>query len=55
MQIISKEVEIAKPLKLTSEYVDTELQKLGFDVLHWAILDAEGDILLLNAACVVVS
>ena len=39
--ILTKEVRIKAVENLTSEYIETELRKMGFDVLRWAIVSAD--------------
>lgn len=35
--ITTKEVKIKIPEEFTSEYIETNLKNMGFDVLKWAI------------------
>lgn len=46
--ITTKTVKIKKPHKTTSEYVEAELEKLGFDVLRWAIVDEDSHFYILS-------
>ncbi len=48
--ITTKEVKIKIPQKLTSEYIETELAKMGFDVLRWAIVSAKDGYYYLTVA-----
>ncbi len=50
--IKTEEVKIKIPKELTSEYIDEELKKMGFDVLKWAIVDFDENYYKLNIAIV---
>ena len=42
MAILSKDVKISKPEKISSEYIENALKSMGIDPLRWAIT-AEND------------
>ena len=46
--ITTKEVKIKTTDNLTSEYIETELKKLGFNILSWAITKRDNDNLIIN-------
>ncbi len=50
--ITNKEVFIKKTSALTSEYVENELKKQGFNVLKWAIVKVKKDCYKLNVAII---
>jgi len=50
MHIISKIVKIQRPKELTVENI---IQKLGFEPVRWAIIEAKDEELTLNCACYV--
>ena len=50
--ITTKEVRIKIPDELTSEYIETELKNMGFDVLRWAITDFDEKYYTLDLAVV---
>ena len=50
--ITNKEVKVKIPKELTSEYIETELAKMGLDVLRWAITDYDTEFYTINAAIV---
>ena len=50
--ITTKEVKIKRCDKLTSEYVETQLKNMGFDVLRWAITAYDDEFYILNLAVV---
>jgi len=52
-RIINKNIEIKKIPELTSEYIESQFEILGLDVVRWAIVKAEGDVLTINAAVIV--
>ena len=52
MMITTKEIKIKTNRQISSEYVESELKKLGFDVLRWAITSIEGDFYILNIAVI---
>ena len=41
--ILTKEIKIKIPDNLTSDHIETELKKRGYNVLHWAIIDCRGN------------
>ena len=51
--IITKEVEIKIPEKLTSEYIEKELKAKGYDVLRWAITGYKENYYILSIAIVI--
>ena len=50
--ITNKEVKIKIPNEFKSEYIEAELNKMGFDVLRWAITESDGEYYTLNLAVV---
>ncbi len=50
MKIINSEIIVPKPLRLSSEYFETELEKLGLDFVRWAIVAEKKDAFLLNVS-----
>ena len=50
--ITTKEVKIKIPSDFTSEYFETELKNMGFDVLRWAVTQTDGKYYTLNIAIV---
>ena len=53
MKIMNKEVEIPQISALSSEYVESELEKAGItpkNLLRWAIVKADGVKLTVNVA-----
>lgn len=42
--ILTKEVKIKAVQNLTSEYIETGLRNMGYDVLRWAIVSADKEI-----------
>ncbi len=50
--ISSKDVKIKKTNDFTSEYIETELKKQGYDVLRWAITNYDDTDYIVNIAYV---
>ena len=50
--ITTKEIKIKRIENISSEYIDSELSKLGLDVLRWAITGYDDDTFTLNLAVV---
>ncbi len=50
--ITTKEFKVKIPKEFTSEYIETELKKAGFDVLRWAITDFDSEYYTLSLAVV---
>ncbi len=50
--ISSKDVKIKSTNDFTSEYIESELKKMGYDVLRWAVTDFDGENYILNIAYV---
>lgn len=50
--ILTDEVKIKTIKNLSSEYIETELKKMGFDVLRWAIVSYDDDFYYLNISYV---
>ncbi len=50
--ITTKEVKIKIPEDFTSEYIENELDKMGFTVLRWAITDIDNDYCNINVSVV---
>ena len=50
--ITTKEVKIKIPQVYTSEYIETELAKMGLDILSWAIIDFYENYYTLNLSIV---
>ncbi len=48
--IITKTILIKKTEDLSSEYIESNLKELGFDVLRWAIVDIQDDNYVLSIA-----
>ncbi len=46
--ITTKAVKIKKSNQTTSEYIEAELEKLGFDFLRWAIVAENKDFYTLS-------
>ena len=51
MEIISKLVKIEADLPTSTEFIETELAKMGLEPLRWAIVAVEGNILTISLAC----
>ncbi len=43
MVILSKDVEIPKPEKISSKYVENALKSMGIDPLRWAVTAENGE------------
>lgn len=52
MKIINKQIFIKAIDNVTSDYIETELQKLNIDVLRWAIVDIQDNLYTVNVSCV---
>ena len=50
--ITNKEVIIKIPEEFTSEYIESKLSDMGFDVLRWAITKVDGEYYTVNIAIV---
>ena len=50
--ITSKEIKIKKNENLTSQYIESELENMGFDVLRWAITDYDENFFTVSLAVV---
>ena len=50
--ITSKEIKIENIGEFSSEYVNSQLSQLGFDVLRWAITNVDDDFYTVNIAIV---
>ncbi|MBQ9245171.1 hypothetical protein IJ182_02760 [bacterium] len=50
--ISSKDIKIKITDNLSSEYIETELKKLGYDILRWAITDYDKNNYTVNIAYV---
>lgn len=50
--ITNKEVKIKRCDELTSEYIETQLKMMDFDVLRWAITDVDDEFYTVNLAIV---
>ena len=50
--ITTKEVKIKQADDFNSEYIETELKNMGFDVLRWAVTKIENGYYALNIAVV---
>ncbi len=50
--ITSKEIKIENIGEFSSEYVNSQLRQLGFDVLRWAITNVDDDFYTVNIAIV---
>lgn len=50
MAILSKDVQLKKPEKICSEYVENRLKELGIDPLRWAITAQDGEFLTVSAS-----
>ncbi len=50
--IKTKEVKVKRIENLSSEYIESELKTMGFDVLRWAITSFDDKYYLLNIAIV---
>ena len=50
--ITSKEIKIKKLSEFSSQYINEELKKIGFDVLRWAITDVDEEFYTVNIAIV---
>ena len=48
--ITTKEVQIKIIDNLSSEYIEKEIKKMGYDVLRWAITNVDDDFYTLNIA-----
>ncbi len=51
--ITTKEIKMKLPADFTSEYIEEELKKQGYDLLRWAIVGFDGEFYLLNIAIVI--
>ena len=50
MQIESKLVDIPKISEPTTEYIESELKKIGINPLRWAIVKISNDFFTINCA-----
>ncbi len=50
--ITTKEVKVKIVEELTSEYIESELAKMGLDVLKWAITGYDKNFYTINAAVI---
>ena len=50
--ITTKDVKIKITSELTSEYIENELAKMGFDVLKWAVIGSDEEYYYLNISVV---
>ncbi len=50
--ITTKEVKIDKIDNLKSEYIESQLKQMGFDVLRWAITEVNDTFYTLNIAII---
>ncbi len=50
--IESKDLLIKKTENLSSDYIETELQKQGYDVLRWAITGQDDENFIINVSYV---
>lgn len=48
--ITTREVKINKIDNLTSEYIESQLKQMGFDVLRWAITDTDKNHFVLDVS-----
>ena len=48
--ISAKEIKIKKIDNFDSDYIETVLENMGFDVLRWAITDIDDEYYTLNLA-----
>ncbi len=48
--ISTKEIKIPKTDKISSEYIESHLEKMGLNVLRWAIVEVNEDFYLVNLA-----
>ena len=48
--ITTKEVKVKIHPECSSEYIEDELNKIGFDILRWAITDADEEFYTVNIA-----
>lgn len=52
MSIITKEITIKKPEKITTQYIEQELTNLFINPIRWAIVQITRDTIILDIACV---
>ena len=50
--IESKDIKIRKTENLTSDYIETELKKQGYDALRWAITGYDDENFIINVSYV---
>ena len=50
--ITSKEIKIKKLSEFSSQYINEELENMGFDVLRWAVTAVDDEFYTLNIAIV---
>ncbi len=50
MKIITREIKIKNTNSLNTEYIESEMKKLGIVPLRWAIVNADENCLVVSAA-----
>lgn len=50
MKIVNAEIKIKQPRVPDTEYFETELIRLGYDVIRWAVVKIEDGICTLNVS-----
>ena len=48
MKAISKIIEISNSKEITTEYIESELEKQGINTLRWAIVSVKNNLLYLS-------